>query len=104
MTIQGLSSFTAAQKAAIKAEMDKMTETGIDNDIWGTAFNMMKNLEANALFSSGAYSVIMNQSVTTFYGYVCRVDNGFYNSFNEIGPIFTIGGKNKGSFCLFKIR
>lgn len=37
--------FTTAQKDLIKAEINKMTSDGINNDVWMTAYTMMKNLQ-----------------------------------------------------------
>ena len=42
------SNFTTEQKALIGAEIAKMTSAGIQNDVWGTAFTMMKNLQDDA--------------------------------------------------------
>ena len=60
------STFTTAQKALIKAEVDKMTGDGIKNDVWMTAFTMMDNLQRKAEFSSSGYSVIMMSGTLTF--------------------------------------
>ena len=101
----GTSSFSTAQMTAIRAEINKMTDAGITNDIWGTAYNMMKNLEENSLFSSGGYSVVMTQyGYSTLWGRICRVGNGFYYSFAEMGYAGLISTTGKGQFYLFQTR
>ena len=80
------SSFTTAKKDLIRAEMNKMTSDGIKNDVWATAFTMMDSLNKKTEFSSGGYTVIMSQyGGASIYGRVCRVGDGFYNSYRELG-------------------
>ena len=75
------SSFTPTQKAFIKSEAERLTQTQLENDIWEAAHSMMTNIQDNSEFSSGGYTVIFAQdgSFSTFYGNVCRVGYKHYS-------------------------
>lgn len=98
------SSLTGTQKSAIMAELQKMTTSGITNDVWGTTFIMMENLRQNSAFSSGGFTALMAQDgIGYLYGRICRVGDNFYNSLRELKNAI-IAASGKGYLYLFQTR
>lgn len=95
------SGFTPNQKYQIVTQLQAISKDKILNDIWGTAYGLVTALESNSYFSNGDYSIIMAQnSNIEIYGYVCRVENGFYFTKTDLGhPI--VQTDNLGTFYLF---
>lgn len=68
--------FLSAEQTKIQSVVNTITYSDINDDIWGTALNLIKGVEG---YFSGAYTVIMSQDpYPFFYGHVCRVGAKFY--------------------------